>query len=113
MLHGKREGRSHVEILPGVERVIPVMKPYKIVSRESQEEDTVIDIKGVKLGGNQIQVIAGPCSVETDKQMDADKQKIAYYTADMNPPGDCRDPFPVDRKAALAAKAQLESVATA
>jgi reductive dehalogenase len=51
--------------------------------------------------------------LETDKQMDADKQKIAYYTADLNPPGDCRDPFPVDRKAALAAKAQLESVAAA
>jgi 3-deoxy-7-phosphoheptulonate synthase len=60
-----------LEILPGVENVIRVMKPYKIVSRVSHPEDSIIDIKGVKLGGNQIQIIAGPCSVETQPQMDA------------------------------------------
>ena len=43
-----------IEILPGVEKVIRVMKPYKIVSRESQSENSIIDIKGIKLGGNQI-----------------------------------------------------------
>jgi 3-deoxy-7-phosphoheptulonate synthase len=60
-----------LEILPGVENVIRVMKPYKIVSRVSHPEDSVVDIKGVKLGGNLIQIIAGPCSVETQPQMDA------------------------------------------
>jgi 3-deoxy-7-phosphoheptulonate synthase len=60
-----------LEILEGVENVIRVMKPYKIVSRVSHPEDSVVDIKGVKLGGNQIQIIAGPCSVETQAQMDA------------------------------------------
>lgn len=57
--------------IPGVEKVMSVLKPYKIVSREAHERSTVIDIKGVPLGGSQIQVIAGPCSVETQEQMDA------------------------------------------
>jgi 3-deoxy-7-phosphoheptulonate synthase len=66
-----------LEILPGVENVIRVMKPYKIVSRISHPEDTVVDIKGVKLGGNQIQIIGGPCSVETQPQMDAAAAAVA------------------------------------
>ncbi len=61
--------KEALEALPGVENVVRVMKPYKIVSRDSHNADTVIDIKGVKLGGNKIQVIAGPCSVETPEQM--------------------------------------------
>jgi 3-deoxy-7-phosphoheptulonate synthase len=56
--------------LPGVESAMHIAKQYKIVSRESHKENTVIDIGGIKLGGNQIQVIAGPCSVETQEQMD-------------------------------------------
>jgi len=65
-----------IEILPGVESVIRVMKPYKIVSRESHSDNTVIDINGIKLGGNQIQVIGGPCSVETPEQMAASAQGV-------------------------------------
>ncbi|HHM05826.1 MAG TPA: 3-deoxy-7-phosphoheptulonate synthase [Gammaproteobacteria bacterium] len=60
-----------LEVLPGVESVVRVMKPYKIVSRLSHPDDTVIDIKGIPLGGPRVQVIAGPCSVETQPQMDA------------------------------------------
>ena len=56
--------------LPGVESAMHIAKQYKIVSRESHPESTVIDIAGVPLGGRQIQVIAGPCSVETQEQMD-------------------------------------------
>jgi 3-deoxy-7-phosphoheptulonate synthase len=66
-----------LEILPGVDNVIRVMKPYKIVSRVSHPEDSIVDIRGVKLGGKQIQVIAGPCSVETQAQMDAAAQAVA------------------------------------
>ena len=58
------------ESLPGVEQALHIVKPYKIVAREWHKEDTVIDIKGVPLGGRQVQVIAGPCSVETPEQMD-------------------------------------------
>ncbi len=66
-----------IEALDGVENVIRVMKPYKIVARSYHEEDTVIDIRGVKLGGKQVQVISGPCSVETQPQMDAAAQAVA------------------------------------
>ncbi|SCZ49214.1 3-deoxy-7-phosphoheptulonate synthase [Thiohalomonas denitrificans] len=62
--------KEALQALPGVEDVIRVMKPYKIVARSYHKEDTVVDIGGVKLGGNTVQVIAGPCSVETQEQMD-------------------------------------------
>lgn len=54
-----------LETLPGVESVMPIVKPYKLVSREFRIEDTVIDIAGLKIGDNEIVVIAGPCSVES------------------------------------------------
>ena len=53
-----------LEAYPGVERVIPVLAPYKLVSREFKPDSTVVDIGGVKLGGSQVVVIAGPCAVE-------------------------------------------------
>lgn len=58
-----------LDTFPGVEKVMPILKPYKLVSREFQQEDTVIDVKNVKIGGNQIQVIAGPCSIETSENV--------------------------------------------
>jgi 3-deoxy-7-phosphoheptulonate synthase len=73
-----RADKELLQALPGVEDVIRVMKPYKIVARSYHKEDTVIDIAGVKLGGNQVQVIAGPCSVETQQQMD----EAAGYVAE-------------------------------
>ena len=60
-----------IDALPGVENSMHIVKPYKIVAREWHKQNTVIDIKGVPLGGNQIQIISGPCSVETPEQMDA------------------------------------------
>ncbi|CAG1066308.1 3-deoxy-7-phosphoheptulonate synthase [uncultured bacterium] len=54
-----------LEALPGVESVMPIMKPYKLVSREFQKESSVIDVGGVKIGDTDLQVIAGPCSVES------------------------------------------------
>ncbi len=57
------------EILPGVERSLHILKPYKLVAREWHRENTTIDIGGNVIGGNEVQVIAGPCSVETDEQM--------------------------------------------
>ncbi len=66
-----------IEALPGVEQIIRIMKPYKIVARESHGKDTVIDIRGVKLGGKLVQVIGGPCSVETQEQMDLSATAVA------------------------------------
>jgi 3-deoxy-7-phosphoheptulonate synthase len=72
-----RIDKEALQALPGVEDVIRVMKPYKIVARSYHSADTVIDIKGVKLGGKQIQVIGGPCSVETQVQMDESAAAVA------------------------------------
>ncbi|MES2353988.1 MAG: 3-deoxy-7-phosphoheptulonate synthase [Pseudomonadota bacterium] len=68
--------------LPGVEQSIHVLKPYKIIAREWHPEDTVINVKGVQIGGKQIQVIGGPCSVETQTQMDLAAK--AVYEAGCN-----------------------------
>ncbi|MFH1854657.1 MAG: 3-deoxy-7-phosphoheptulonate synthase [Candidatus Omnitrophota bacterium] len=54
-----------LEAYPGVEKVMPILKPYKLVSREFKEENSVIDVDGVKIGGKNIVVMAGPCSVES------------------------------------------------
>ncbi|MHB1301733.1 MAG: 3-deoxy-7-phosphoheptulonate synthase [Burkholderiales bacterium] len=62
--------------LPGVESAMHIAKQYKIVSRESHPSDTVIDIGGIPLGGNTVQIIAGPCSVETQEQMDLSAQYV-------------------------------------
>ncbi len=54
-----------LEVFPGVEKVMPVLAPYKLVSREFRREDSVIDVgKNVKIGGKKIVVMAGPCAVE-------------------------------------------------
>jgi 3-deoxy-7-phosphoheptulonate synthase len=58
-----------LESFPGVEKVLPILKPYKLVSREFQNNDTVIDVNGLKIGGKKIQVMAGPCSVESREQV--------------------------------------------
>ncbi|MBU1121321.1 MAG: 3-deoxy-7-phosphoheptulonate synthase [Candidatus Omnitrophica bacterium] len=59
-----------LEVFPGVEKVMPVLAPYKLVSREFKKEDSVIKIKdGVTIGGKKIVVIAGPCSIESRDQI--------------------------------------------
>ncbi|WP_455382510.1 3-deoxy-7-phosphoheptulonate synthase [Salinispira pacifica] len=58
-----------VEILPGVERVIPISKPFKLASRELQKEDSIVTVGPVKIGGHRITMIAGPCSVESREQV--------------------------------------------
>ena len=55
--------------LTQVERVMPVQKRYKLVSREFHPESTVIDVDGVPVGGPALAVIAGPCSVESEEQL--------------------------------------------
>jgi 3-deoxy-7-phosphoheptulonate synthase len=57
------------ETMPGVADAIRVSQPFKLVSREVKEEDTVIDVGGVPLGGNALAVMAGPCSVESKEQI--------------------------------------------
>jgi len=66
---GRVDG-SRIEALPGVAEVIHVSKPYKQVSREWKQENTLVRISpGVVFGGEEIQIIAGPCSVESEEQI--------------------------------------------
>ena len=52
-----------LEACPGVQRVVAILKPYKLVGRELHPEDTVIEVRGKKIGGDHFAIIAGPCSV--------------------------------------------------
>jgi len=56
-------------VLPGVESVVRVMKPYKIASREFKVENTLVSINGTEIGGERIIVMAGPCAVENEEQL--------------------------------------------
>ncbi len=55
-------------VMPGVKQVIHVTAPYKQVSREFKPDDTIVDVDGVKVGGNKLAVMAGPCAVESYDQ---------------------------------------------
>jgi 3-deoxy-7-phosphoheptulonate synthase len=68
--------QNHLATLDGVEKVVPIMKPYKLASREFHEEDTVVEVGGkstpvVKIGGTHAAAIAGPCAVENEKMLRA------------------------------------------
>lgn len=58
-----------LELLPGVEKVMPVLKPYKLVSREAKPEGTIIEMGNLAIGGENIVVMAGPCAVESREQI--------------------------------------------
>ena len=60
---------EQLEMLPGVERITPITKPYKLASREFKPVDTVIKVGEIEIGGPGITVMAGPCSVESLDQM--------------------------------------------
>ena len=56
-------------VLPGVENVTRIMKPYKLASREFKAKDSIVSVNGVEIGGRRIVVMAGPCAVESENQL--------------------------------------------
>ncbi|HHZ12486.1 MAG TPA: 3-deoxy-7-phosphoheptulonate synthase [Clostridiales bacterium] len=58
-----------LEIMPGVDRLVPIMEPYKLVGKTFKPEPTVINIQGIEVGGNSLVMMAGPCAVESEKQL--------------------------------------------
>ncbi|MDR3602186.1 MAG: 3-deoxy-7-phosphoheptulonate synthase [Desulfosporosinus sp.] len=58
-----------LEALPWVEKVVPILAPYKLVSREFHPADTIIRVGGQEIGGNTVHVMAGPCAVESRAQI--------------------------------------------
>src|SRR5262245_3705648 len=60
-----------IELMPGVHEVLRITEPYKLESRTFRPDDTVITIGEVRIGGDEVIVIAGPCSAESDTQVNA------------------------------------------
>ncbi|MBL7209854.1 MAG: 3-deoxy-7-phosphoheptulonate synthase [Dehalococcoidia bacterium] len=63
------ELRDALEMLPGVDEVIPISKPYKLCGRELHPQDTTVTVGGITIGGEGIVVMAGPCAVENEQQL--------------------------------------------
>ncbi len=62
-------GKEKFIFMKNVDNVIQINKPYKLTSREFKSDNTVIDVDGIKIGGEEIVVIAGPCSIENEDQL--------------------------------------------
>lgn len=67
----------------GVEKVFRIQEPYKLASRYANRVDTIIDVEGVKIGGDNFTIIAGPCSVESEEQIMETALKVKEYGADI------------------------------
>ncbi|MCR4437050.1 MAG: 3-deoxy-7-phosphoheptulonate synthase [Clostridiales bacterium] len=55
--------------MPGVENLVPIMKPYKLASRELKQVSTIVEVGDVKIGGDELVVMAGPCAIENEKML--------------------------------------------
>ncbi len=58
-----------LEALSGVENIMPILQPFKLASRDFKPQRTIVEVDGVKIGGDQIVVMAGPCAVESREQL--------------------------------------------
>ncbi len=65
-----------LEAMPGVEKIVPIMKPYKLVSRESKGKPSAVKIKNVIIGDHELAIIAGPCAVESREQLLAAARRV-------------------------------------
>jgi 3-deoxy-7-phosphoheptulonate synthase len=66
---GRRHEIEALCVAPGVDNVVPIAQPFKLVSRQTRPMPSIVDVAGVKVGGHEIVVIAGPCSVESREQL--------------------------------------------
>jgi 3-deoxy-7-phosphoheptulonate synthase len=64
-------GAEPLRAIAGVADVIPVLPPYKLASREAHPQSSIVDVAGVKIGGGNLGMIAGPCAVEEPERMEA------------------------------------------
>ncbi|MDD3959313.1 MAG: 3-deoxy-7-phosphoheptulonate synthase [Clostridiaceae bacterium] len=60
-----------LELLPAVEKLVPIMESYKLASRAFRPEGTAFEVKGVRIGGTELTMMAGPCAVESEEQVDS------------------------------------------
>ncbi|MFC1493124.1 3-deoxy-7-phosphoheptulonate synthase [candidate division KSB1 bacterium] len=80
---GEKRGLDlrNIEVLDGVKQVHRITEPYKLVGRTFHPEDSVIKIGNVKIGGKEIVMIAGPCSVENEEQIESIAETVSKYGA--------------------------------
>ena len=80
---GRRHEIEALSVAPGVDNVVAIAQPFKLVSRQTRPQGSVVDVAGVKVGGNEVVVIAGPCSVESPEQMLETAQAVKNAGASM------------------------------
>lgn len=81
--NGRPLDREQIEQMEGVEKTMPILKPFKRASREFHPQDTVVLVNGVTIGGRQLVVMAGPCAVESLDQMLETARAVKEYGAKM------------------------------
>jgi 3-deoxy-7-phosphoheptulonate synthase len=83
---GDRERIANLDLdgAPGVDRVVPIMKPYKLASKQFKHgESTIVEVDGRRVGGSQFSLIAGPCTVESREQLLATADAVKDAGASM------------------------------
>ena len=80
---GRRHEIEALSVAPGVDNVVAIAQPFKLVSRQTRPQGSVVDVAGVKIGGDEVVVIAGPCSVESREQMIETAQAVKNAGASM------------------------------
>jgi 3-deoxy-7-phosphoheptulonate synthase len=82
---GEREQLASIQLddVPGVDQVLPIEKPYKLVARETSPDPTIIQVRGRRVGGGHFALIAGPCTVESREQTLETSRAVAAAGATM------------------------------
>src|SRR6476469_3102228 len=73
------ENKLHAEPLaaiPGVEQVLPILKPFKLASREFHAEESIVPVGKLRIGGGALAMIAGPCAIEGEEILDEIAGKV-------------------------------------
>ncbi len=70
------ELQDMLQLLPGVEEVIPISKPYKLASREFHPQNTIVKVNDLAIGSDEIVIVAGPCAVENEEQLLATAREV-------------------------------------
>ena len=81
--NGRPLDRAQIERMRGVERTVPVLRPFKLASRDFHPQDTIVPINGVSIGGKRLVVMAGPCAVEGREELMEAAQSVKSAGAQM------------------------------
>jgi 3-deoxy-7-phosphoheptulonate synthase len=73
---GRRHEIEALQVAPGVDNVVPIAQPFKLVSKQVKPHRTIVNVGGVEIGGDKVVVIAGPCSVESREQLMSTAQAV-------------------------------------